>query len=314
MQQHYEERIPQIKQQRPRRRANQKLLVLLMLFFLAILIVLFVRSPYSKVSEIKVSGNELYTAEQIKAASGLSIGMQFLNVWQSSVQESEKQLAGVKEVTISRQFPGVIELQVKEYARVAFFLTPDSKQSLLLENGLLLDEPRPGERIVDRPLVRSWPAKELLAPLAKALAQLPQPTLSMISDITLTPTAFDKQRITLFMRDGNEVRSVIHLLSSKLPWYPSIVKELPKDEKGVVFMLESTWFSKYEAAPPVEEDKAAGTQQDGQAPVQTGQSSGQAGEGQTGQSTDATSSGKQNQEQTDQPLQPAVTNEQPSFE
>lgn len=243
--QQYEERIPQIKKQQPKRKANRKLLFLLTLFFLAILIVLFVRSPYSKVSEIRVIGNEVYNQQEITDASGLTIGMQFLNVWQSSVQASERQLPGIKEVTIKREFPGIIEIHVAEYRRVAFYFPPDGKQSLLLENGVVIPEPRPGDRVVDRPLVRSWNAPELLAPLAQSLSQLPIALLAEISDITLTPTAYDKERITMYMRDGNEVRTIIHLINTRLPWYPSIAKELPKDEKGVVFMLESTWFSKY---------------------------------------------------------------------
>ncbi|MGO0062061.1 cell division protein FtsQ/DivIB [Brevibacillus fluminis] len=273
MQQYEEERIPQIKKQQPKRKANRRLLTLLTVFFLAILIVLFVRSPYSKVTLIQVKGNEIYSSQQVITASGLTIGMQFLNVWQSSVQEGMAQLPGVKEVTVERQFPGVIVLNVVEHRRVAFYFSPDGKQSLLLENGQVLPEPRPGERVVDRPLVRSWNSQPLLVSLAKSLSQLPVALLAEISDISLTPTAFDKERITMYMRDGNEVRTIIHLIESRLPWYPSIAKELPKDEKGVVFMLESTWFSKYGSVPPAtdptQQGQPAGTDQSGQ--TQTGQ-------------------------------------------
>src|SRR5690606_32496335 len=84
----YDQRIPQVKQPKPKRKGNRKLIALVFLFFLTLLAVLFYRSPYSKVSEIVVTGNELYSAEQIVAASGLHTGMQFFNVWTSRVKEN----------------------------------------------------------------------------------------------------------------------------------------------------------------------------------------------------------------------------------
>ncbi|MET3288150.1 UNVERIFIED_CONTAM: cell division protein FtsQ [Brevibacillus sp. OAP136] len=308
MQQYEEERIPQIKKQQPKRKANRKLLTLLTVFFLAILIVLFVRSPYSKVTLIQVNGNEIYDSQQVITASGLTIGMQFLNVWQSSVQEGVAQLPGVKEVTVERHFPGVILLNVVEHRRVAFYFSPDGKQSLLLDNGQVLPEPRPGERVVDRPLVRSWNSQPLLVSLAKSLSQLPVALLAEISDISLTPTAFDKERITMYMRDGNEVRTIIHMIESRLPWYPSIAKELPKDEKGVVFMLESTWFSKYGSVPPATDPtqgQTEGTDQNGQTQMgqdqQTTQTPGQAqSDGQSSQSGQSNQPSGQTNQSSDQ--------------
>ncbi|NGQ93721.1 FtsQ-type POTRA domain-containing protein [Brevibacillus sp. SYP-B805] len=241
----YQERIPQVKQTKPKRKSNRRLLFLLLLFFLTVLAVVFFRSPYSKVQEIRVFGRDLYSEQEILQASGLAIGMQFLNVWESSVQESMKVLKGVKSVTIVRHFPGVIELHVVEYKRVALWATPDGKLSPLLENGVVLDQADFRKRVVDRPLIRSWGSPELLPQLAKALAQLPPSVAGEISDISLTPTSYDKQRITLYMRDGNEVHSVIYQLAKKLVWYPAIVKDLPEGEKGVIYMLESTWFQKY---------------------------------------------------------------------
>ncbi len=253
-----EERIPQIKQQQPKRKANRKLITLLTVFFLAVLIVVFIRSPYSKVTEIQVFGNDLYSKEAIVAASGITVGMQFLNVWEGHVQNSSKQLEGIKEITVTREFPGVIQLHVKEYKRVAVIMGADGKNTILLENGVQLKQDQLAVKIVDRPLVRSWTAPELLPQLAKSLAELSPSILSEISDIMLTPTTYDKQRVTMYMRDGNEVRSVVYLLGKKLTWYPSIVKELPKDERGVIFMLESTWFSKYGTEPQQAVDDAKG--------------------------------------------------------
>lgn len=244
----YEERIPQVKQQRPKRRGNRKLLFLLVLFFLTVLIIVFIRSPYSKVQEIQVFGNDIYPAEEIIQQSGLRKDMQFLNVWESSVQSSLKPLEGIKEVTITRSFPGVIQVHVTEQRRVAFWNGQDGSRYPLLENGYVLKKVNFSNRVVDRPLISSWSAPELLPNLAKALAKLSPAVLAEISDITLTPTVYDKQRVTLFMRDGNEVRSVVYKLDKMLNWYPAIVKELPKDTKGVLSLFEQPWFVPYGAS------------------------------------------------------------------
>ncbi|UFJ41927.1 FtsQ-type POTRA domain-containing protein [Brevibacillus humidisoli] len=258
----YDQRIPQLKQPKPKRKGNRKLITLLTLFFLALLAVLFFRSPYSKVEEIVVYGNTLYTKEQIVAASGLSVGMQFLNVWESRVHENMRRLKGVESVLVTRDFPGLIKLEVQEYDRVAYFLSLEdgTKVFPLLENGYVLNDTAMKQLAVDRPLIRSWKDPDLLPALAKALAQLSPAVLAQISDISLTPTPYDNQRITLYMRDGNEVRSVIHQVGRKLAWYPSIVNEIPKGEKGIIYLLESAWFSKYsnsetEDVAPSEEKK-----------------------------------------------------------
>lgn len=244
----FEERIPQVKQQRPRRRGNRKLVFLLVLFFLIVLIIVFIRSPYSKVQEIQVFGNDIYLSDQIIEQSGLVKGMQFLNVWESSVQRNLKSFEGIKEVTVTRSFPGVIQLHVTEWKRVAFWNGQDGSRYPLLENGFVLKQVNFAQRVVDRPLISSWPSPELLPNLAKSLAKLSPPVLGEISDIALTPTVYDKQRVTLFMRDGNEVRSVIYKLDKMLNWYPSIVKELPQGSKGVLSMFEQPWFVPYGAS------------------------------------------------------------------
>lgn len=259
----FEERIPQVKQQRPRRRGNRKLVFLLVLFFLTILIIVFIRSPYSKVQEIQVIGNDIYTTEQIVQQSGLKKDMQFLNVWERSVRNNLEPLEAIKDVTVSRSFPGVITLHITEQKRVAFWNGLDGSRYALLDTGYVLKQVDFAKRVVDRPLISSWAAPELLPNLAKALAKLSPDVLAEISDITLTPTVYDKQRVTLYMRDGNEVRSDIFKLDKMLNWYPAIVKELPPDTKGVLSLFEQPWFVPYGAqgAIALPEGQATGQEQ-----------------------------------------------------
>lgn len=252
-----DERIPQIKRPEPRRKANRKLLVLLFLFFLTILAILFFRSEYSKVTRIEVSGHSLYSAEQIIEASGLHIGMQFLNVWEKKVTNNLQEMAGISGISLRREFPGLVQLQVKEFRRVAFIADEQGAWLPLLENGIVLKDANLAEGIIDKPLIRNWNDPDKLPALAKALSQLSPAIQSEISEIVLVPTTYDDQRLVLYMRDGNEVHTVIHKLI-QLSWYPSLMQEIPEGDKGILYLLESTWFSKY---PDPE-----GTELDGETP------------------------------------------------
>ncbi|WP_139489951.1 cell division protein FtsQ/DivIB [Brevibacillus dissolubilis] len=244
-----DERIPQVKQVQPKKRGNKKLLSLILLFFLTVLGIVFFRSPYSKVSEIQIYGNQIYSKEEILQASGLYEGMQFLNIWDNSIRENLAVLPGIERAQVTRDFPGIVRLEIKEYQRVAYVAKSTGEMQPLLEDGKLLTLPKNRQIVVDRPIIRNWSSKEQLnlATLAHALGELPPTMLSQISDLSLNPSAFDKERVILYMRDGNEVESTVHLLKDKLPWYPSIAKEIPKGQKGVIHLFESSWFSTYEA-------------------------------------------------------------------
>lgn len=239
-------RIPQVKQVPSRRRGNRKLIGWLVLFFLTILAILFFRSPYSKVQTISVYGTDMYDPASVIDHSGLSEGMQYLNVWDFRVKDGLKRLKGIKEVKVVRDFPGTIRLEIQEYKRVAFWTESDGTLYPLLENGVILTDPNLNVEGLDRPIIREWKDKSLLPGLANALAKLSPALLAEISDISLTPTPYDKSRITLYMRDGNEVRTVIHLLAKRMVWYPAIIKEIPEGQKGVLHLLESTWFRGYQ--------------------------------------------------------------------
>lgn len=247
MNRYRDDRIPLVKNATPRKKkGNRRLIIVLAIFFLLVLGVVFFRSPYSKVTDIQVYGNILYTKEQIIQASTLTKGMQFLNVWNSDVEAGISTLKGIKDISISRDFPGVIRLNIQEYRRTALYVNGQKQPSYLLEEGTLLAPPTQ-LLMMDRPIIQSWASKDpkMLKQLAEALISLQGGVLHQISDLSLVPTKYDDQQVVLNMRDGNEVRSTLSQLKKKMPWYPSIVQEIPKDQKGIVNLLDVTWFEEY---------------------------------------------------------------------
>ncbi|HAS01611.1 MAG TPA: division initiation protein, partial [Brevibacillus sp.] len=123
MNRYKDDRIPLVKNATPRKKkGNRRLIIILAIFFVLVLSIVFFRSPYSKVTDIQVYGNILYTKEQIIQASTLTNGMQFLNVWDSDVEAGISTLKGIKDISISRDFPGVIRLNIQEYRRTALYV------------------------------------------------------------------------------------------------------------------------------------------------------------------------------------------------
>ncbi|MCG7316729.1 cell division protein FtsQ/DivIB [Brevibacillus laterosporus] len=247
MNRYKDDRIPLVKNATPRKKkGNRRLIIILAIFFLLVLGVVFFRSPYSKVTDIQVYGNILYTKEQIIQASTLTNGMQFLNVWDSDVEAGISTLKGIKDISISRDFPGIIRLNIQEYRRTALYVNGQKQPSYLLEDGTILAPPTQ-VLMMDRPIIQSWASKDpkMLKQLAEALVSLQGGVLHQISDLSLVPTKYDNQQVVLNMRDGNEIRSTLSQLKKKLPWYPSIVQEIPKEQKGIVNLLDVTWFEEY---------------------------------------------------------------------
>ncbi|MFL6556947.1 MAG: cell division protein FtsQ/DivIB, partial [Bacillus sp. (in: firmicutes)] len=72
-----EDRIPKLKEQR-RRKANRRLVLLLILFFTMIVVIAYSQSPLSQVKTITITGNEVYSAEELINQSGLSNNT---NIW-----------------------------------------------------------------------------------------------------------------------------------------------------------------------------------------------------------------------------------------
>ncbi|MCR8962242.1 FtsQ-type POTRA domain-containing protein [Brevibacillus halotolerans] len=247
MNRYKDDRIPLVKNATPRKKkGNRRLIMILAIFFVLVLSIVFFRSPYSKVTDIQVYGNILYTKEQIIQASTLTNGMQFLNVWDSDVEAGISTLKGIKDISISRDFPGVIRLNIQEYRRTALYVNGQKQPGYLLEDGTILTPPTQ-TLMMDRPIIQSWSSKDpkMLKQLAEALISLQGGVLHQISDLSLIPTKYDSQQVVLNMRDGNEIRSTLSQLKKKLPWYPSIVQEIPKGQKGIVNLLDVAWFEEY---------------------------------------------------------------------
>ena len=100
-------------------------------FFLVIVAIIFVMSVFFKITKIEVSGNSLYSAEEIIAASGIEEGdnLFFVNRIAAGSRVVVK-LPYVDSVKISRGLPNRVTIEVTESNAVGYVSVGDELWSV----------------------------------------------------------------------------------------------------------------------------------------------------------------------------------------
>jgi len=232
-------RIPTLPTEKPKRRRGRKLLFILFLFFVAIMVVLFLRSPLSKIGDIEITGNELLPTEQIEQAAAVIPGDSFFAVSSGDVQERLTKLRMVKSADVSKRFPGKLLIKIQEQPRVAYQFTSNGKQEVVLADGSVA--PMQGlVAMVDKPILTGWSDSDPnLVKLCQTLASLPSNLFYDVSEIKPDPTESFEDRIKLYLRDGFEVITTIEYLPEKMPYLSSFTQQLKDDgiKNGTLSML-----------------------------------------------------------------------------
>ncbi|MEC0246632.1 FtsQ-type POTRA domain-containing protein [Paenibacillus chitinolyticus] len=237
-----ENKVPVLPNPKPRRtRTNRKLLTLLFLFFVTILAVLFFRSSLSRISEIKIEGNELLSSEEIGQAAAVQKGDHFFAARSESVRERVAALRMVQSVEVSKHFPGQINIVVHEYPRVAFQFGADGVKQAVLADGStvpVVKEDLP----VDKPILTGWTENDPnRIALCKALAAIPAGYLSDISEIRPDPSEAYKDKIKMYTRTRFEVVTTVGYLPNKIMNLSAYITSMQGSEvnSGVLVLLET---------------------------------------------------------------------------
>ncbi len=249
-----EDRIPKLKQQR-RRKANKRLIILLFFFFLLMGCIIYFQSPLSHIKNINVSGNELYSTEEIKKMSGLT---QKTNIWKVNKKGTAtriEKLPEIKSASIRVKLPNTVTIKVTEHKRIAY-IGLNGSFSAVLENGQILPRMKRGTIPVNAPILIDFKKGKVLKEMIDGLEQLPVGIVNSISEIHYSPKDTDKYRVTLYMNDGFQVVATLRNFSEKMSHYPSIISQLNPDVKGIIDLEVGSYFKAYqqEGAEKVENE------------------------------------------------------------
>lgn len=248
------ERIPALKKvDEPRPRRSKQLLRILIALFAIVLVVLFFRSPLSEITDIQITGIELLKEDEILKSIEVSSGDSFFVPAADKLKKRVMSLKSVENVIITKKFPGVLQVEVKEYSQVAVQLASDGKIFTVLSNGLSL--PLPTGRLPDKPILSGWKSEDPnLVALCLVLSRLPSYLLADLSEIHPDPSTSYPNRIKLFTRSRFEVVTTVERLPDKISYLSDIVQNR---QPGKIIMLEADTYSPFSVDYVTEEAQDA---------------------------------------------------------
>lgn len=246
------------KPQKKKRKAT-KLIWLLFVLFIVLLGVLFFRSPISKISQVRWIGEHFVTKADLTETSGLRPGEPFFGTSSKAVAERiQAKYPFVKSVQVDKQFPGLVEVHVHEYAAVAYELTADGMMQACLENGSVVKLDEQLKTVLEKPMLTQWDGQqEMKSKLSKELANIPKGLLADISEIRFFPSSSYPDRIKLYTRSGFEVVTSVTFLHDKIAYLSGVVET---QEPGRITMLKADTHIPYSRLPASEEDVEPGSE------------------------------------------------------
>ncbi|NQJ68241.1 FtsQ-type POTRA domain-containing protein [Streptococcus suis] len=210
----------------PRDVLLKSLPILIVSSFLLFISLYFV-SPYSKMKQIKVNGNQRLTGKQIEEFSLISdkdyvvttllhAGSYANNIVNSSPT--------IKSAEITFSFPNQFLVKVEEFSIIGY-VEENQKYFAVLESGEM-----ESQEIGSDALPPSFPLfklsdRELIKKLAVQLAKVDISVRQKVSTVELTPSKATSDLLTLKMTDENTVLVPLSELGEKLPYYEKIALE-----------------------------------------------------------------------------------------
>ncbi|MBJ6363161.1 cell division protein FtsQ/DivIB [Paenibacillus sp. GCM10012307] len=236
--------MPVLKEPESKKKGNRKLLIILFLLFAVLLAILFFNSSISKISSIGISGQQYIGAAEVEEASGIVVGDAFFGTSSSTIEARIEKLSSVSKATVTKNFPGEVQIKVEEYSSVGYELSPQGEITALLSNGTTLSM-QGRDFVVDKPVLAQWPDKDpYKVELTKVLGELPPAIIGDFSEIIPIPSTAYPDRIKIYTRTQFEVITAISFLKEKAPKLSAVIEQ---QAPGKVTMLLADTYSEYQS-------------------------------------------------------------------
>lgn len=244
-------KIPVLRETRPKMKTSRKIIWILVLLFMVLLAVLFFRSSLSRITEIDFKGSLFTSQEELLKQSGLHVGGQFFGANPEEVKKRLKEIKSIESVTVDKQFPGIISINIKEYDTVAYEVGTDGNLIAILSNGTSVGVSSSGIA-VEKPILTNWkPDDPYKAKLCKILSNIPGEWTADISEIIPDPSPSFPDRIRMYTRSQFQVLTSVSLLPQKISYLNQV---LETEQPGLVSMFEADTYVPFK--PDEEGDSA----------------------------------------------------------
>ncbi|MGL4697221.1 cell division protein FtsQ/DivIB [Enterococcus larvae] len=230
----FADRLPNVKKVR-NTRLIRRLSFIISISAIAILILCYFVSPLSKLSGVTVTGNENVDSQAVITDSKLAIdGSLWTQYFDRSANEKniEKKFPRVKQASVSLNGINSFKITIQEYKVLAVDYL-DGFYYPILENGKVLTD-KLDNPISGMPVFANFEDEKYIKSLMESYNGLPDELKEQISEIKYSPSESNKELITLYMKDTNQVIVNISQLVEKMNYYSQVSGQMT--EPGVIDM------------------------------------------------------------------------------
>mgnify|MGYP001031226623 CR=1 FL=1 len=218
-------------------------IVVLLVLLLATLL-WYVFSSASDVKEINFEGNSLVTETELEERIGFSTGDKMFSISAGKAEENVELLPVIEEVSVERDWPNNVTVNVNEYKAIAYINSEDLYFPVLENSRIQRGYPSAPR---NAPIIYNFEGEEFDA-LVTALNEIEVDILASISEIYFRPTDNSMRRIHVFMNDGQEIVADYETFSDKMNYYIGIRQEIGDETGGIIDMEVGTSYLPYESA------------------------------------------------------------------
>ncbi|CDZ99416.1 Cell division protein DivIB [Jeotgalicoccus saudimassiliensis] len=218
------------------------IVVFLVLLLAALLWYVFTSA--SDVKEIKFEGNSLVTEAELEERIGFSKGDKMFSISAGKAEENVELLPVIEEVSVERDWPNSVTVNVNEYKAIAYINSEDLYFPVLENSRIQRGYPSAPR---NAPIIYNFEGEEFDA-LVAALNEIEVDILESISEIYFRPTDNSMRRIHVFMNDGQEIVADYETFSDKMNYYIGIRQEIGDDTGGIIDMEVGTSYLPYDSA------------------------------------------------------------------
>ncbi|WP_321385300.1 cell division protein FtsQ/DivIB [uncultured Enterococcus sp.] len=230
----FADRLPNVKKVR-NTRLMRRLTLIISISAVIILILCYFISPFSKLSGVTVTGNENVDSQAVVTDSKLTINdALWTQFFDKSVYEKniEKTFPRVKKAAISLNGVNSFKIAIEEYQVLAVDYL-DGVYYPILENGKVLTD-KLDNPISGMPVFANFEDEKYIQSLMDSYNKLPEEQKEQITEIKYSPSESNKELITLYMKDSNQVIVNISQLAEKMKYYSQVAGQMT--EPGVIDM------------------------------------------------------------------------------
>lgn len=208
----------------------KRALPLLLVFTAILALLIYIVSPWSKITAVKVVGNDELTSSQCQSYTQVHPGRYIWGVLAGADQQARRASERHPEIatyTVKMTGPQAVTLKVKENPHIGT-VSMNGKTYQLFGDGQMAKAKQASG--IDYRGFNNHNAE--LRQAARQVGKMQPAVRRGISSITRSPTKVDPDRLMLVMSDGNLVYARLTNFGTRMKYYPAIVATM--SGKGVV--------------------------------------------------------------------------------